>query len=271
MAKQFAPHIYRDWFPLFATLTPEQSSEVLKGIALFPEYDVKGVPLWDFFKSQLEKEYENFCERSDKARGSVSARWSNANECERIKPRTEYGDGKNCDTNSYNEKEICSDVKNEIRNDTNEYERIKTNTNEYDATRSDADVKNEIRNDTITEHKHKHKHKQEQNSNPPCSSHQGEATHSARRSVFIEPSVNEVKAYVSKNGYSVDAERFVNFYASKGWVIGKSPMKDWKAAVRTWEAGRRKAENSGRVIDFVDDSAKKISVYEQNLKAMEGW
>ena len=33
----------------------------------------------------------------------------------------------------------------------------------------------------------------------------------------------------------MDPERFVNFYASKGWKVGRDPMKDWKAAVRTWE------------------------------------
>ncbi len=51
---------------------------------------------------------------------------------------------------------------------------------------------------------------------------------------FTPPSVEEVRAYVNETGYSVDPQRFVDFYASKGWMVGKNKMKDWKAAVRTW-------------------------------------
>ena len=52
---------------------------------------------------------------------------------------------------------------------------------------------------------------------------------------FSPPTVEEVKAYCQEQHYSVDPQTFVDFYASKGWVVGRSPMKDWKAAVRTWE------------------------------------
>ena len=52
---------------------------------------------------------------------------------------------------------------------------------------------------------------------------------------FIPPTVEEVKAYCLERGNNVDAENFVDFYESKGWVVGKSKMKNWKAAVRTWE------------------------------------
>lgn len=56
-----------------------------------------------------------------------------------------------------------------------------------------------------------------------------------KSSRFIKPAVEEVDAYVKEKGYHIDAENFVNYYESKGWVVGKSPMKDWKAACRTWE------------------------------------
>lgn len=52
---------------------------------------------------------------------------------------------------------------------------------------------------------------------------------------FVPPSVDEVRAYCLERKNRVDPVAFVDFYASKGWVIGKSPMKDWRAAVRTWE------------------------------------
>lgn len=56
-----------------------------------------------------------------------------------------------------------------------------------------------------------------------------------RAARFIPPTVDEVAAYCQERGNSVDPERFADFYASKGWRVGKEPMKDWKAAVRTWE------------------------------------
>lgn len=52
---------------------------------------------------------------------------------------------------------------------------------------------------------------------------------------FTPPTVDEVAAYFSeRNADSAEAERFVDFYESKGWVVGKTKMKDWKAAVRNW-------------------------------------
>lgn len=52
---------------------------------------------------------------------------------------------------------------------------------------------------------------------------------------FTPPTVEEVRAYCIERNNNVDAERFVNYYESKGWLIGKTKMKSWKAAVRTWE------------------------------------
>lgn len=52
---------------------------------------------------------------------------------------------------------------------------------------------------------------------------------------FAPPSIDEVQSYISEKGYSVDAESFVAFYQSKNWFVGKNKMKDWHAAVVTWE------------------------------------
>ena len=52
---------------------------------------------------------------------------------------------------------------------------------------------------------------------------------------FVKPSIDEVRAYCEERGNGIDAETFWNHYQSKGWKVGNSPMKDWKAAVRTWE------------------------------------
>lgn len=51
---------------------------------------------------------------------------------------------------------------------------------------------------------------------------------------FVKPTVEQVRAFCQEKGYNINPETFVSFYESKGWVVGKSPMKDWQAAVRQW-------------------------------------
>lgn len=67
-----------------------------------------------------------------------------------------------------------------------------------------------------------------------------------RRAPFRPPTLEEVKAYCEERGNHVDAERFVDFYSAKSWMIGKNRMTDWKAAVRTWErdVGRPQKQNT---------------------------
>lgn len=61
--------------------------------------------------------------------------------------------------------------------------------------------------------------KEKENKNPP----------------FIPPSVDDVRAYCQERNNTVDAQRFVDYYGSNGWIVGRTKMKDWQAAVRTWE------------------------------------
>lgn len=51
---------------------------------------------------------------------------------------------------------------------------------------------------------------------------------------FSPPSPAQVEAYAKSRGQTIDGERFCDYYASKGWKVGKSPMKDWQSAVRNW-------------------------------------
>jgi len=62
----------------------------------------------------------------------------------------------------------------------------------------------------------------------------------ASKKVFKPPSVEEVSDYCKSRNNSVSPDNFVNFYSSKGWKVGSSAMKDWKACVRTWESRERK-------------------------------
>lgn len=56
-----------------------------------------------------------------------------------------------------------------------------------------------------------------------------------KRKRFIAPTIEEVRAYCKERRNGIDAQHFVDYYTANGWKVGKNPMKDWKAAVRTWE------------------------------------
>lgn len=76
----------------------------------------------------------------------------------------------------------------------------------------------------------------------------GESVRGEKAKRFIPPSVEEVEQYCIERSNNIDAQSFIDFYESKGWMIGKNKMKDWKAAVRTWERSR-KQENKENVFD----------------------
>ena len=63
-----------------------------------------------------------------------------------------------------------------------------------------------------------------------------------RASRFTPPTLAEVQAYVSERQSPVDPQGFLDFYAAKGWLVGKTPMRDWKAACRNAESWERWAK-----------------------------
>lgn len=63
---------------------------------------------------------------------------------------------------------------------------------------------------------------------------------------FVKPTVEEVKAYCLERNNGVDPEKWFDFYQSKGWRVGSQPMKDWKAAVRTWEKRDKVVNPAGK-------------------------
>ena len=71
---------------------------------------------------------------------------------------------------------------------------------------------------------------------------------------FAPPTLEEVTAYCRERGNKVDPQKFIDFYESKGWMIGKNKMKSWQAAVRTWE---RSEPKQGRMSARQQDSWNK--------------
>lgn len=79
---------------------------------------------------------------------------------------------------------------------------------------------------------------------------------------FQKPTLDDIRAYCMGRGNNVDAEQFYNFYESNGWMVGKNHMKDWRAAVRTWEKREKEIPQRKR-------ETRRESVFEHNLKAVD--
>lgn len=121
------------------------------------------------------------------------------------------------------------------QDDTNVYDGIRTNTNVYETYQTKDKPKDKPKDKT--------KDKTKDNSLPP----NGVSDTRAKR--FTPPTLDDVSAYIRERGSNVDAQRFLDFYTAKGWMVGKNRMKDWKAAVRTWEK-RDSEQNKPFVYDY---------------------
>lgn len=89
---------------------------------------------------------------------------------------------------------------------------------------------------------------------------------SAKR--FVKPTLEEVEAYCIERNNSIDPQRFIDYYESNGWKVGKNPMKDWKAAIRTWErseykdnGGAKNAKHSGNSREAEPQPSRKLGTY----------
>ena len=76
----------------------------------------------------------------------------------------------------------------------------------------------------------------------------------AKAKRFVKPTLDEVANYIQerKSFKIVDATRFYDYYSSNGWKVGKNPMKDWKAAVRTWEKNSTTEQTKSKVEQSLD-------------------
>ena len=81
------------------------------------------------------------------------------------------------------------------------------------------------------------------------------------------PTLDEVKEYCSDRGNKVDPERWFDYYTSNGWKVGKNPMKDWKAAVRTWERGESKVKSRNTLLNY-NETQTEVKPIELNLEEL---
>lgn len=78
---------------------------------------------------------------------------------------------------------------------------------------------------------------------------------------FAPPTLEDVSAYCRERNNNVDAQRFIDYYTANGWKVGKNAMKDWRAAVRTWEREKgtmKLAQGMTRSTAFTGDDAARL-------------
>lgn len=86
-----------------------------------------------------------------------------------------------------------------------------------------------------------------------------------RKTKFVKPTIEEIKQYCIERKNKIIAAHFFDYYESKGWIVGKTPMKDWKAAIRTWE---RQDFNQTEIVKEGDKNEQNnISRYDKSV----GW
>ena len=74
--------------------------------------------------------------------------------------------------------------------------------------------------------------------------HSSAKSTTTKRKRFEKPSISDIKQYCMERNNNIDANQFFDYYESNGWKVGKNSMKDWKAAVRTWERSEYRKPNS---------------------------
>ena len=99
------------------------------------------------------------------------------------------------------------------------------------------------------------------------------------RKRFVKPELEEIREFCFEKNINIDVDRFFNYYESKGWKVGVSPMKDWKAAVRNWAKNDSLYSRPGSARISSDTSAQLLQHYtapetetdfETNLAEIQG-
>lgn len=135
--------------------------------------------------------------------------------------------------------------------DTNAYECMQTHTNAYERIQTDANDAKE---------KDKDKEKEKEKEKDKDKDKDIDCKHKTRSARFVPPTLEEVTAYVAERNSQVDPQGFIDFYSSKGWMVGKTKMTDWKAACRNAESWERWSRNTAKDLSYMDAWANGESV-----------
>tara|TARA_R110000824_G_scaffold15218_3_gene64136 strand:+ start:745 stop:1401 length:657 start_codon:yes stop_codon:yes gene_type:complete len=83
---------------------------------------------------------------------------------------------------------------------------------------------------------------------------------------FKKPLIKDIKDYCLERKNNIDAEHFYDFYESKGWIVGKTKMKSWKACVRTWENRQEKNKSANKGMSKIHMHLQKNMNVKEKLK-----
>lgn len=205
--------IFRDKRELLEPFTLEEKGELLDAMMAY-NFDGEEIELhtnaryiWPVFRKMIEQTKAVIDAKSAARRGKATKGESELNQSE--------SDCNQNESEGYQNKSECNQ-----------------NESEYNQNESQSN-QSESNGDIIQESRFKN-----QDSRINTQEREGDEVPPTPRKAlkrFAPPAVEAVEAYCRERGNGLDAQHFVDFYASKGWKVGNQPMKDWRACVRTWE------------------------------------
>jgi len=138
----------------------------------------------------------------------------------------QYVNDKNPETDNIITKIAFEPIKQQLKRDLVKYEDIRKRNSDNARKRWDATAYDRMRNDT----------KNADNDNDT----DNDKDKDINKRVFVKPTLDELREYMISQDMLDVSNKFFDFYESKGWLIGKNKMKDWKSAVRTWKPNHLK-------------------------------
>lgn len=126
-------------------------------------------------------------------------------------------------------------IKQSLKRDLQKYEDIRKRNQDNARKRWDATASDRIPNDT-------------KNADSVSVSGSGSVTGKKEIKGFVKPTIEQLKEYMREQGMNDIAENWLNHYEANGWKVGKNPMKDWKASVRTWNTNQKNNSPSQQVV-----------------------
>lgn len=210
--------VYTDNIEYLEELTNEQIGKLYKAQIAYARGEELAIDdsvvrlVFKMIKGQMDRDAEKYEQavnrRSEAGKRGMSNRWNKAEDMD--KKANDTDEAITSDNNVINDITKDNNVINDITNDNSVINGITKITDTVTVTVTDNDT------DTVTDKEKRVKEK-------------------ARRACFTPPSVDEVREYITEKGYNINPDSFVDFYQSKGWLVGSTKMKDWRAAVRTWK------------------------------------
>ena len=211
---------YADWLNVIRDLPSEVQLEVYQAIAEYAIYDnlIELKPLakvaFGFIKQTIDRDTQKYISISEK-RSEAGKRGGRPLKNNELK-----------ESNEKQKKQLLSEKSKKSNCPLNDNDNVNDNISFLEKKKQKSDVAvSDLENE---------------NSESPIETLQTpKEQNGGGRKRFIIPTLEEVQAYCNERNNGISGQQFCDFYSSKGWKIGKEPMKDWKAAVRTWEMRRK--------------------------------